>query len=172
MASRRWRDGVGHQFIETQNYLGWKRPLRSPSPTSNLTYRVPSLKHVISSSDKPQERLKQSRVRSKPTKIEFFCAQGRGVDLPRAYRGLRAAGCKAQHEACRERQPMVQPLLSIAAPVTCGNTAGQKDGRCSCFLPKQRRSLISFFSFFPRPILFWARRVHQDTCQICADSGL
>jgi len=34
--------------IESWNHLGWKRPLRSPSPANNLTYQDPSLNHVPS----------------------------------------------------------------------------------------------------------------------------
>ncbi|KAK4824091.1 hypothetical protein QYF61_010602 [Mycteria americana] len=35
-----------HRIIESQNHLGWKRPLRSSSPTVNLTLPSPPLNHV------------------------------------------------------------------------------------------------------------------------------
>jgi len=34
------------RIIDSQNHLGWKRPLRSSSPTVNLALPTPPLNHV------------------------------------------------------------------------------------------------------------------------------
>ncbi|KAK4826690.1 hypothetical protein QYF61_010699 [Mycteria americana] len=38
--------GYFHRITESQNHIGWKRPLRSSSPTINLTLPKPPLHHV------------------------------------------------------------------------------------------------------------------------------
>ncbi|KAK4827199.1 hypothetical protein QYF61_015227, partial [Mycteria americana] len=37
---------LNHRITESQNHIGWKRPLRSSSPTINLTLPKPPLHHV------------------------------------------------------------------------------------------------------------------------------
>ncbi|KAK4820013.1 hypothetical protein QYF61_017392 [Mycteria americana] len=97
--------GLGGRITESQNRIGWKRPLRSSSPTINLTLPRPPLYHV------PKHLIQMSFKYLQGWRLNHF--PGQPVPM------LDNPFCEEKFPNIQCKPPLVQLEAISSPPITC-----------------------------------------------------
>ncbi|KAK4817079.1 hypothetical protein QYF61_027910, partial [Mycteria americana] len=97
--------GFGQRITESQNCIGWKRPLRSSSPTINLTLPRPPLHHV------PKHLIQTSFKCFQGWRLNHFPGQP-GPMLDNPFREVKFPNIQS-------KPPLVQLEAISSCPITC-----------------------------------------------------